>query len=956
VRKLCLGFCLLLILLAVLPAAVAAAAGNLSVATGPAQNVTAASATLGGNVQITGAALTRAWFEYGLNTSYGYTTGQQPFNTSSAFSATVGSLQPGTTYHFRAAAMSAVAGAPPVYGNDVTFVTQKLPPPPPPPPPPEPVKVTTLPASGLGQTSASLMGNLVSAGSGNSIVACYFEWGDTGVYGKTTPQQGRTGPGGFSAPLGGLVPGTLYHFRAVAAPGTPGAALVLGEDQTFRTASPAALQVSTYAASAISASGAVLNGGLSSLGGLAKADVYFQWGSTTAYGTNTPSQSRTGTGAFSAPVGGLGPGTYHFRAVAAAGGTASPVYGQDMSFTISPAPTLQVYTAGAGNVSATSASLNGSLVALGGYPSVSVSFDWGTTTGYGSSTPGQAYGGPGDFNAPLSGLASGVTYHFRAVARPGAAGAPIYYGADRTFNTQSAPFLQVITEPATGVSASSAVLNGDVVNPGPFGQVTCWFQWGVTPAYGQSTPLQTQVGAFTFNASLGGLSQGQTYHYRAVAQGISGASPVFGMDRAFTTGAVPGLAVATTGVDSVTPSSAILYGDILSAGSYPLVESWFEWGTSGYGNSTPRQSYGGPFDYSSALTGLSPSSTYFFRAAARGSLAGSPTVYGAPRSFSTPAQPAITVYTEPATDIRTGSATLNGELASIGPYAQVQVSFEWGSTTSYGNVMTYQAAGSSVDFSQPLTGLANNLTYHYRAVARAGDYMVYGGDVVFTTSASPPPPAYIQTEPASDVSGGRATLNGELVTLGAYPRLTIWFEWGVSTSYGNATNRNERVSPIEHGAQLNNLLPGTTYHFRAVAAVDPVRGPYFYGADVSFTTPGVVPPSPPPVPPTNLPRVAAGGATSISPGGATLTGDLASLGGAGSVQVFFEWGDSSGYGETTPVLIKTAAGAFNAALTDLEPGRIYHYRAVAIPQSGDGMPVFSPDMAFSTPLERRGCG
>jgi hypothetical protein len=102
--------------------------------------------------------------------------------------------------------------------------------------------------------------------------------------------------------------------------------------------------------------------------------------------------------------------------------------------------------------------------------------------------------------------------------------------------------------------------------------------------------------------------------------------------------------------------------------------------------------------------------------------------------------------------------------------------------------------------------------------------------------------------------------------------------------------------------------------------------------------------------------VAAGGATSISPGGATLTGDLASLGGAGSVQVFFEWGDSSGYGETTPVLIKTAAGAFNAALTDLEPGRIYHYRAVAIPQSGDGMPVFSPDMAFSTPLERRGCG
>ena len=46
--------------------------------------------------------------------------------------------------------------------------------------------------------------------------------------------------------------------------------------------------------------------------------------------------------------------------------------------------------------------------------------------------------------------------------------------------------------------------------------------------------------------------------------------------------------------------------------------------------------------------------------------------------------------------------------------------FEWGTTTAYGNVTQVQSLGSgsaNTNFSQSITGLTENATYHFRAVA-----------------------------------------------------------------------------------------------------------------------------------------------------------------------------------------------------------------------------------------------
>jgi hypothetical protein len=86
-----------------------------------------------------------------------------------------------------------------------------------------------------------------------------------------------------------------------------------------------------------------------------------------------------------------------------------------------------------------------------------------------------------------------------------------------------APF--ALTRPATGVTSSGAVLNA-VVNP-QGAPTTAWFEWGTSPALGNSTPV-TKVGDFssniTFSATLTGLQPGTAYYYRVSAANMLGAS------------------------------------------------------------------------------------------------------------------------------------------------------------------------------------------------------------------------------------------------------------------------------------------------------------------------------------------------------------------------------------------------------------------------------------------------
>ena len=117
--------------------------------------------------------------------------------------------------------------------------------------------VTTNPATNVSTSGATLNSSADPNGEATNVV---YQWGTTTGYGNTTtPVAIGNGTTAVSVPvnIGGLNPGTTYHYRAVAT--NPSAAAgVNGADRTFTTSAGPAPTVSTGTATNIGRSAATL--------------------------------------------------------------------------------------------------------------------------------------------------------------------------------------------------------------------------------------------------------------------------------------------------------------------------------------------------------------------------------------------------------------------------------------------------------------------------------------------------------------------------------------------------------------------------------------------------------------------------------------------------------------------------------------------------------------------------
>jgi len=87
-------------------------------------------------------------------------------------------------------------------------------------------------------------------------------------------------------------------------------------------------------------------------------------------------------------------------------------------------------------------------------------------------------------------------------------------------------------------------------------------------------------------------------------------------------------------------------------------------------------------------------------------------------------------------------------------------------------------------------------------------------------------------------------------------------------------------------------------------------------------------------------------AMNVYAGGATIRGNLVSMGSAAAVRVLFEYGIDTRYGSLTQTQELKAAGPFTATLTGLAANTTYHYGAKAVSSSGQAL---GNDGAFTTP-------
>ena len=67
--------------------------------------------------------------------------------------------------------------------------------------------------------------------------------------------------------------------------------------------------------------------------------------------------------------------------------------------------------------------------------------------------------------------------------------------------------------------------------------------------------------------------------------------------------------------------------------------------------------------------------------------------------------------------VTSSSVQLNGNLTALGKASSVMVSFEWGPTTSYGNMTTPESKSAIGTFTASVTGLTPATTYHFRVKA-----------------------------------------------------------------------------------------------------------------------------------------------------------------------------------------------------------------------------------------------
>ncbi len=292
---------------------------------------------------------------------------------------------------------------------------------------------------------------------------------------------------------------------------------------------------------------------------------------------------------------------------------------------------------------------------------------------------------------------------------------------------------------------TTANVNGSV-NPKRLA-TNYWYEYGVTSSLGSKTATQSVGSGFTVisaPAYITGLSKNTTYFFRLVAQNQYGTANTAEASFKTTTGSsapvgsVP--TAKTVSASSITRTTANVNGQVTPNKS--STQYWFEYGkTLDLGNTAGFSSAGSGstvVPVSASLSGLDPSTTYYFRINAQNQFG---TVNGVIMSFKTlgPAVPSEpTVVTESATAVSTSSATFRGVVNPNG--LDTKYWFEYSTDSLFGSILTNTTSQTSigsgvnaVSVEKNVTGLRSKTNYYFHLVAQNSSGTVFGDRMTFRT-------------------------------------------------------------------------------------------------------------------------------------------------------------------------------------------------------------------------------
>ena len=334
--------------------------------------------------------------------------------------------------------------------------------------------------------------------------------------------------------------------------------------------------------------------------------------------------------------------------------------------------------------------------------------------------------GAQNFQTTIYNLNRNTTYYLRAYATSSAGTG---YGSQLVFKTLAQGVL-LNTAAIRSITHDSAQCGGTISDDGGAEIIARGVCWSINPDP-TTTDLKTSdgKGLGSFSSQLTGLNLNTTYYVRAYA--INEIETFYGQQQSFTSrdGMVD---MSTNPVTSITINSALSGGTINDNGGSSITARGICWST----NSNPtiadsKTSNGtGTGTFTSQLTGLALSTTYYTRAYAINGLG---TSYGAQQSFTT-GNGSVSINTAEISDIQTTSAVSGGHVLEDGGATITARGVCWSTNPNPTIADDKTEEGSGLgSFTSQITDLTLDTTYYVRSYAINDVETTYGQEVSFKT-------------------------------------------------------------------------------------------------------------------------------------------------------------------------------------------------------------------------------
>ncbi len=807
---------------------------------------------------ITGTSLTTANVTVGVLAGYTYsTTAGGSYSASLSLTQTGGSYSQQIFVKFTPTAVQSYNGNIPVGGGGATAINvvaagagiSTIP------------TVTTGAASAITTTTATLAGTIPANGC-TGVTAYGVEYSTTNGFpngtGIAIASVNLTGSN-FSSNLSGLVQNTTYYYHAFA---TNTGGTGYGSQQSFVTVAEPTLTSSALTAfgnicintTAGPNSFTITGTNLTAANVTVAALTGFTY-STTAGGTYTTTLSLTQTGgAYSQQIFvKFTPALVQSYSgnIAISGGGAVTINTAASGAGVNSIPTIT--TGGASAITTTSAILAGAIPANGCSAITAYGVEYSTSIGFpngtGTAVPSSNLSAI-NFSSNLTGLNPNTNYYYHSYAtNAGGTG----YGNEQTFTTLAL----TPTINATALAAFGNVCINTIAGPNSFtinGSALNTTNISVGPLTGFAFST-TSGGTYTTSLSLSQV--GGTYSQDifvkfapTLVQSYNGNIPVSGGGAAAINVAAAGagintIATATSGVASaITSISATVAGSVPANGCSAITAYGIEYSTTngfpnGSGTAVSSSNLAG-INFSSNLTGLAPTTTYYYHAYATNN---GGTAYGAQQLFVTATSILTTTVISDFgnaclnTTVGPNSFTITGtNLTAANVLVAILAGYSY-STTSGG---TYTASLSLAQlggsYSQQIfvkfTPTAVQ-SYNGNIVAGGGGALavntaVTAAGINTTTSAT--------SGIASAITQTTATVAGSISAAGCTAVTTYGIEFSLTTGFPNGTGTvvaSANLSTGNFSSDLIGLVPSTIYYYHAYATN---AGGTSYGLQGSFTT------------------------------------------------------------------------------------------------------------------------